>query len=282
MPKCTECNSVINQNNFSYDDSKRAYECPVCKSYLEPAIVEVSPHGEDLKEDCSNYDRYAYEKAANTADVCICRLNEGNLQILLIKRSFHPFKGKWAIPGGFLNVGKNESLAQAALRELYEETKVTGVTLRQLKTYSKPERDPRDVVITTMFYALISPRQFESMEIDVNASGESDAKEYRWFDIKSLPSDLAFDHEDIIRDLKEEFLLMVQNSTIAFQLVDEEFTWKELQTSYEALLGKRVTDQNFARKVKRLFDIADLQKKKKAGIGKPASLYKLVRMKDNF
>lgn len=110
--------------------------------------------------------------------------------ILLIKRGHDPYQGSWALPGGF--VEKNEDLPDAAARELFEETGVSDLRLRQIGAFGKPGRDPRGHTITVAYYSEIPVDK----EIYVRAG--DDAAEAEWFSIYSLP-DLAFDHRDIIK-----------------------------------------------------------------------------------
>src|SRR6266849_10256217 len=95
---------------------------------------------------------YEYPRAALTVDCVVFGFDEGDLKLLLIQRGLEPFAGKWALPGGFVRV--EESLDDAARRELREETGVTRVYLEQLYSFGEPKRDPRGRVITVAYYAL--------------------------------------------------------------------------------------------------------------------------------
>jgi len=131
----------------------------------------------------------AYDHPALTADVVVLALGDGEPKVLLIQRGKSPFKGIWAFPGGFVNVG--ESPQSAASRELEEETAIRGVHLEQLGAFGDPDRDPRGHTVTVAYLALVS----------ANASprGEagSDAAQARWWSIDDLPP-LAFDHARIL------------------------------------------------------------------------------------
>lgn len=131
---------------------------------------------------------YKYPHPAVSADCIVFNREENKLSVLLIKRKNEPFQGCWAFPGGFINI--DESAEDAAIRELKEETGLEVSGIEQLKAYSRPDRDPRERVITIAFIA-------ESQRKDVE--GGDDAKEARWFDISNLPP-LAFDHEQILKD----------------------------------------------------------------------------------
>ncbi len=128
-----------------------------------------------------------YPHPSVTADVVIFTRREDDLQVLLIKRGHPPFEGRWAIPGGFVEVG--ESLEEAARRELEEETGVRDVHLEQLHTFGDPDRDPRGHVITVAYLALVPPA--------TPTRAGDDAAEARWWPARDPPP-LAFDHAGIL------------------------------------------------------------------------------------
>lgn len=131
---------------------------------------------------------YEYERAANSADAAVFRKNGRQLEILLILRKNPPYQGMWALPGGFMEI--DESLEETAVRELEEETGLKIPGLKQYKTFSQVNRDPRTRVITTVFYGMADFHQSF-------AEGGDDAEEARWFPVRDLPA-LGFDHKDII------------------------------------------------------------------------------------
>ena len=116
---------------------------------------------------------------------------EGGLSVLLIERGEEPFKGSWALPGGFITQ-KDESAEAAVYRELHEETNVEGIYLKEFKTFSKVDRDPRpdERVITIAFLALVVKDNYQ-------IKGGDDARNAQWFSLGRLP-ELAFDHQEII------------------------------------------------------------------------------------
>ncbi len=125
-----------------------------------------------------------------TVDAAVFAVNQDPVKLLLIKRKNEPFKGKWAIPGGF--IGIDEDLDDAVARELFEETGLADVKLEQLHTFGKPGRDPRGRQITIVFWGLIT-EGFDRIK-----AGD-DAEDARWFDINSLPSNMAFDHDIVTK-----------------------------------------------------------------------------------
>lgn len=132
---------------------------------------------------------YTYPRPAVTADIAIFRKQKAHSEILLIERGSQPFQGLHALPGGF--VGPEETLLEAAWRELAEETGLKGIELFQIHTFSAPDRDPRGRTITTVFGSVIEPSTI------LRIKPGSDASSAAWFDLSNLP-ELAFDHREII------------------------------------------------------------------------------------
>ena len=124
-----------------------------------------------------------------TVDAVIFKLDRGKPRVLLIQRGNEPFKGQWAVPGGFVDM--DEDLLDAAKRELQEETSLTNIELEQFHTFGKPGRDPRGRNITICFFGIANPTQ--------HAKAGDDAAKAKWFDIENLPANLAFDHDEVLK-----------------------------------------------------------------------------------
>ena len=209
-----------------------------------------------------------------TVDIVIFSVRDGSLRVLLVQRRFPPFQGLWAIPGGF--VMEAESLEDAAIRELREETGVDDVYLEQLYTFGDPGRDPRGRVVTVAYFALIS------MERDILAG--TDAAAARWFALDDLPN-LAFDHGSIVDYALSRLRNKLEYTTVGFQLLSPEFTLGELQSVYEAILGRGLDKRNFRRKMEILKILTPLDRLKRQGVSRPAMLYqfspgKFEKLKD--
>jgi len=132
---------------------------------------------------------YDWPRPMVTTDAIVFAFIDGQAKILLIKRGNEPFKGKWALPGGF--IGMDEELEDAVVRELAEETGLENIALEQFHTFGKCGRDPRGRQITIAYMGIAAkPGKIK---------GGDDAAEAKWFDIEKLPEDLAFDHKDVIR-----------------------------------------------------------------------------------
>jgi len=133
---------------------------------------------------------YDWPRPMVTVDAVVFAFLKNKAKLLLIKRRNEPFKGKWALPGGF--VGIDEEIEAAAARELAEETGIAGVPLEQMHTFGNVGRDPRGRQITIAFMGIATERKNKIKAGD-------DAAEARWFDIVKLPKDLAFDHNEVAK-----------------------------------------------------------------------------------
>jgi len=196
-------------------------------------------------------------------DVIFTIIND-KLEVLLVKRWVEPFKWQWAIPGGF--VLDNESLDEAAYRELKEETNISDVYLEQLYTFGDPNRDPRGHVVAVSYLAL-TPRE------KVSLKAGSDAQEAKFFPINKLPK-LAFDHKDIIKLALERLRGKLTYSNIAKFLLPEKFTLTQLQKVYEIILERELDTRNFRKKIEKLWIIEPTWEKEVGVNHRPALLYK--------
>lgn len=182
--------------------------------------------------------------AAVTVDLVILTLRNDLLAVLAVRRGVEPFKGRWALPGGF--VADEEDLVDAAVRELTEETGVSTdqAHLEQLATYGTPGRDPRGRVVTVAYLALLP-------DPPVPAPG-SDAADAAWLPVDDLlddPKSLAFDHHGILSDGVERARSKLEYSPLATAFCGEEFTIAELRRVYEVVWGTPLDPRNFHRKV---------------------------------
>jgi len=188
--------------------------------------------------------------------------NEG-ISVLLIKRKHEPFKGTWAIPGGFVEQG--ESLEHAVSRELKEETGIEVNYLEQLYTFGDPKRDPRKRIVSVAYYALVKPDIYE-----VHAADDADGAE--WFNIEKLPR-LAFDHKAILEMAIFRLRNKISYEPVGFELLDKHFPFSELHKLYETLYGKEIDRRNFKKKFLSLDILKELKEKSSGGKGRPGVLY---------
>ncbi len=180
-----------------------------------------------------------YPKPSVTVDMVIFTIKEEDLKILLVKRKLAPFKDNWALPGGFVRI--NESLEDAAKRELQEETGVKDVYLEQLYSFGDPKRDPRGRVITVAYLALINSE-------NVKLSTTTDVSDAQWFSIKKIPH-LAFDHDKILTYSLKRLKWKFEYTTVAFSLLSNKFPISEIQKIYEIVFNKKFDKRNFAKKI---------------------------------
>ena len=205
---------------------------------------------------------YKYPHPAVTTDCVIFVFDGERLQVLLVERGIEPYKGRWAFPGGFLKM--DETAEEGALRELKEETGLEGAYMEQFHTFSAPERDPRERVITIAYYALVKIQEVK---------GGDDAASARWFPLDEIPS-LAFDHDYILRMATQRLREQIHFQPIGFELLPEKFTIKELQLLYEAILGINFDRRNFAKKMFHLEILTDLEETIWPTPKREAKLYK--------
>lgn len=208
---------------------------------------------------------YAHPHPAVTTDVVLFTIEDAALKVLLVQRDSPPFAGCWALPGGFVDI--DEDLQTGALRELAEETGVTGVFLEQLYTFGAPRRDPRERIITVAYYALVPVNR-------LHVRAGSDARAVAWFPCTVLP-DLAFDHRDIVAMAQQRLAAKLQYSTIALQFMPECFTLGELQQVYEIIQGEPLDKRNFRKRVFAYDCLADTGRVRRPGNHRPARLYRV-------
>lgn len=204
------------------------------------------------------------EQVRVTVDILGFAIHQGVLEILLIKRKYDPFKSGWALPGGFLRP-EDHGLEDAATRELQEETNVSGVYLEQLYTFGDTGRDPRGRVVTVAYLALLLQ---ENLELKASA----DASGVAWWPVNDLPA-LAFDHADIIKYGHQRLRYKIEYSEAAFKLLQPKFTLRDLQTVYEAILGRSIDNRNFRKKFLSSGVVQELDETTQEGSFRPARLY---------
>jgi 8-oxo-dGTP diphosphatase len=245
--------------------------------------VKVTTHDEAAF--LADYDPSRYPPVAVTVDVVLLTVRAGRLAVLLVQRDGHPFRGHWALPGGF--VEPDEDLDPAARRELHEETGVTLAAgddgehvavdlghLEQLGTYGAPGRDPRMRVVSVAYLGFTAPA-------DVRAG--SDAADARFWAVDDLAlapigsehgAPLAFDHARIIADGIERTRAKLEYTTLATAFLDEPFTLGELRRVYEAVWGEVLHEGNFRRKVMSTPGFVEPTGETAPTEGRPAALYR--------
>ena len=206
---------------------------------------------------------YEYPRAALTVDCVVFGFDEGELKVLLIERGQEPFKGRWALPGGFVRV--EETVDDAARRELVEETGLKNVFLEQLYTFGTVNRDPRERVVSVAYYALVKLS-------DHRARAATDAANAEWFPVSKVPA-LAFDHAGILATALARLKGKVRYEPIGFELLPPKFTLSQLQHLYEAVLETDLDKRNFRKKVLGFGLLVPLRQTQMTGRHRPAQLF---------
>ncbi|MDP3278230.1 MAG: NUDIX domain-containing protein [Deltaproteobacteria bacterium] len=236
----------------------------------------------------TKFDRTQFEQPSLTVDIVVFAMREGALHLLVIERGIPPFEGCWALPGGF--VLPRESVDQAAARELEEETNLRDVYLEQLYTFSEPERDPRGRVVSVAHMALLPADRVDQVQ------GGSDARAAKF---ERLPASIeriepadgrstvgkskrkreesegyfAFDHDVIVATALARLRGKLEFTTLAFELLPEEFTLTEAQHVYEAILGRELDKVTFRRRLLAMELVRETPRMRR-GAHRPARLYR--------
>lgn len=203
-------------------------------------------------------------------------IEQGIIKVLLIKRKNEPFFGDWVLTGGALF--NNEDLEVGALRELEEKTGITGVEIKQFKTFGKVHRSPVMRMVAVGFVGIIDSKRVNLLRETKNTSNAD------WFPIDRIPP-LGFDHEEILHDALIELRKQIVKSNILKSLFPDGVTMPELQKTYEAILDKKFDRRNFRKKILNLDLIEDTNKSDRFEGNKPAKVYKfkdVIQDKDIF
>lgn len=207
---------------------------------------------------------YKYARPALTVDCVIFGFDGERMQLLFIKRALDPFQGAWALPGGFVHL--DESVDDAAQRELQEETGLSNVYLEQLYTFGQPGRDPRERVVSVAYYALVNRTSY-------TPQAASDAADAQWFGMQELPT-LAFDHAHIVDVALTRLRGKLRYEPIGFELLPRKFRLSQMQSLYEAVLGTGLDKRNFRKKVLSYDLLIPLEETQRDGAHRPAQLFR--------
>jgi 8-oxo-dGTP diphosphatase len=212
---------------------------------------------------------YDHERPLVTVDCIIFGLDGTELRVLLIQRDLEPFRGIWALPGGFIHL--DESLEEAARRELREETGLTHVFMEQLYTFGEVDRDPRGRVVTVAYFSLVNLS-------DHPVRPDTDARSAAWFSLTELPQ-LAFDHQTIFDVALERLKGKIRYVPIGFELLPVKFTLTQLQQLYEVILGRKLDKRNFRKKILGMDLLETLEEVEQDVSHRAARLYRFNRIR---
>lgn len=224
------------------------------------------------QEFLANYDPSLYNRPSSSVDTVIFTVFEGALQVLLVQRGDYPFKGKWALVGGFIDLEQDLTLEDTAKRKLAEKTGVKTPYLEQCITIGNKHRDPRGWSVTTVYFALLS---YEKITLQAG-KGASDLK---WSPIsqEGVAEDLAFDHHEILKLAIDRLRSKVLYTSLPAYLMPEKFTLRDLQTVYEIILDRQLEVKSFRRRMAKADILAETSQMRQDA-KRPARLY---RLKDN-
>jgi 8-oxo-dGTP diphosphatase len=222
----------------------------------------------DSDKQTENQYVYSHPRPSVSVDMVLFAFLGNQLKVLLVQRGGEPFKDRWALPGGFIHM--DESLEDAAKRELQEETGVRDVYLEQLYTFGAPDRDPRGRVLTVAYFALLSADE----ALRIKLQGGDDTNDARWWNIYNLP-DLAFDHGRIVDYALQRLRWKLEWTALGFLLLPQEFTLSELQSVYETVLNEPLDKRNFRRKILAA-DVLEETNNRRQGDHRPAKLYRFT------
>jgi 8-oxo-dGTP diphosphatase len=210
---------------------------------------------------------YEHPRPALTTDCVVFGLDEKDVKVLLIRRGLDPYKGKWAFPGGFLRPGEGPD--DCARRELQEEAGLSRIYLEQLYTFGRPDRDPREHVVTIAYFALVNL-------IEHPPTAATDADDAAWFPFDEVPP-LAFDHAEILEVARQRLSAKLRYTPAAFELLPEKFTLPELQSLFERVLGEPLDKRNFRKKLLKLGILIETDEVQQDAARRAARLYRFDR-----
>ena len=228
----------------------------------------MTDHEISEKQYLQQYNIHDFDVPLATVDMAIFTVRDGQLKILLTKRAQHPEKGKWALPGGFIDLAKDQTLDGAAARKLAEKTSVTTPYLEQVCTVGSRSRDPRGWSLTVTYFALISSDEMA-------LAADSASSEISWLPVNKLKSySVAFDHKQLIKICYERLHSKVQYTAIPLYVMPQVFTLTELQQVYELLLEKDLEKKAFRRRILEAGVLEETGEMRR-GSSRPAKLYRL-------
>lgn len=204
---------------------------------------------------------------ALAVDTLIFTIQEGKLKVLLIQIGGGPYQGKWALPGGIVQI--DETLDAAAKNVLERKAGIKGVYMEQLYTFSSVNRDVRGRMVSVAYFALVDSDKLALKTMDYYT-------DIKWHEIDKLPK-LAFDHKEIISYGLARLRAKLEYTNIAYGLLPERFTLSELQSVYEIILERPLDKRNFRKKLSALGIVQRTKGMKTGGVSRPAQLYRFTQ-----
>ena len=212
-----------------------------------------------------NYNPNDFDAPLCTVDMAIFAVEDGELKVLLIRRSEHPAKACWALPGGFCDLKIDEDIEATAHRKLFDKTGVKSPYLEQVESVGNAARDPRGWSITLLYFALI--------DFNILKMGHP-TKDTEWFPLnEALNLDLAFDHGLLLRKAINRLRQKTRYTALPMSLMPDVFTFTELQNMFELILDARLQKKSFRRRVEASGLLAETGQMRPTA-RRPAALYK--------
>ncbi len=188
-----------------------------------------------------SYDQKEYDAPLCSVDMAIFAVEAGELKVLVIKRDEHPFKGRWALPGGFCDLAHDTTIGSTAHRKLFEKTGINSPYLEQVESIGNAARDPRGWSITLLYFALID---FDTVGTDTQSENT------QWLSLNAaLKRDLAFDHEILLRKAINRLRNKTRYTALPISLMPDAFTLTELQNMFELILDSPLQKKSFRRRI---------------------------------
>ncbi|TDF35205.1 NUDIX domain-containing protein [Alteromonadaceae bacterium M269] len=213
------------------------------------------------------YDINDFKNPLFTVDSVLFTVKDEQLKVLMVKRSNEPFSGRWGLPGGFVDVDRDDTTDMTALRKLKEKTGAKPQYLEQLQVFSGISRDPRGFSVTLVYFALIAEQEVSS-RIDT-------VDEAQWIGINQIESlAVAFDHKLIIKQAQERLQQKTLYSMIPVYCLPEYFTVGQLKSVIETIIGKTIQRKSLIRRIEAADMFETVDEKVKSG-GRLAQLYKV-------
>jgi 8-oxo-dGTP diphosphatase len=234
---------------------------------------------ESESEFLRSYDPGEFERPSVSVDVAVLGVMDGSLRVALYQRTEHPHLGRYALPGGF--VGIDESLSDAAARLLQQKVGLSDVYFDQLRTFGRPDRDPRMRIITVAHFALVEPEALSAAtavphailaQLAMGPRGKLTIRDDTGAD---LP--MAFDHDEIVATAMARLAELLEGSAIAYSLLPRAFTLRELQQVHEAIRGEDLNKDSFRRRLLQSGELVATGKRQQSVGHRPAELFRARR-----
>lgn len=222
------------------------------------------------QEFLQQYNIHDFDVPLTSVDLVIFTLREQALQVLLVRRGEHPCKGKWALPGGFIDLRRDADLDATALRKLREKTGVEAPYLEQLQGFGSAARDPRGWSATFAYFVLI-----DAEGVTLSHGAGSDAASWHPVDGMDGKMALAFDHAAILDMAVQRLRSKVEYTSLPVHLLAPEFTLSDLQQVYETILGRHVDKSAFRKRIKEGDFLEAIEGKQRHASNRPAQIYKM-------